>query len=91
VAERSTPPLDSVLIPAEEVGARAVELLMRKIEGEHVPDASRLAPRLTLRASSATAPVPAASAPARSGSAASASAASASGPTAPGAIMTSRS
>ena len=40
VAERSTPPLDSVLIPAEEVGNRAVELLMRKIEGGAVPDAT---------------------------------------------------
>jgi len=51
VAERTTPALDSVLIPAEEVGTRAVDLLMRKIEGAHVPDASLLSPRLTTRAS----------------------------------------
>jgi DNA-binding LacI/PurR family transcriptional regulator len=55
VAERSTPPLDSVLIPAEEVGARAVELLMRKIEGGAAPDATLLPPRLTARASTAAA------------------------------------
>jgi DNA-binding LacI/PurR family transcriptional regulator len=60
VAERATPPLDSVLIPAEEVGSRAVELLMHKIEDEDVPEATLLAPRLTTRASSAAAPVPAA-------------------------------
>jgi LacI family transcriptional regulator, galactose operon repressor len=52
-AERATPPLDSVLIPAEEVGIRAVELLMRKLDGREVPDSSLLAPRLTARASSA--------------------------------------
>lgn len=51
VAERCTPQLDSVLIPAEEVGARAVELLMRKIEGGEAPDATLLPPRLTARAS----------------------------------------
>ena len=55
VAERSTPPLDSVLIPAEEVGPRAVELLMRKIEGGSAPDATLLPPRLTARASTAAA------------------------------------
>ena len=53
VAERATPPLDSVLIPAEEVGARAVELLMRKIEGGTAPAATLLAPQLTVRASTA--------------------------------------
>jgi len=55
VAERSIPALDSVLIPAEEVGARAVELLIRKIDGGSAPDATLLPPRLTVRAS--TAPV----------------------------------
>ena len=53
VAERSTPPLDSVLVPAEDLGSRAVELLMCKIEGKPVPDASLLPPRLTTRASTA--------------------------------------
>jgi DNA-binding LacI/PurR family transcriptional regulator len=55
VAERSTPPLSSVLIPAEEVGAQAVTLLMRKIDGHAAPDASLLAPRLTVRSSTAEA------------------------------------
>jgi DNA-binding LacI/PurR family transcriptional regulator len=56
VADRTTPALTSVLIPAEEVGAQAVSLLMRKLAGDAVPDASLLAPRLTVRASSAAAP-----------------------------------
>jgi LacI family transcriptional regulator len=67
VAEQAEPALDSVLIPAEEVGARAVELLMRKIEGGTAPASTLLAPQLTVRASTAAparrralAPVPAA-------------------------------
>jgi DNA-binding LacI/PurR family transcriptional regulator len=56
LAERTTPPLDSVLIPAEEVGARAVELLMRKLDNGTVPGSSLLAPRLTVRASSSSLP-----------------------------------
>lgn len=52
VAERPTPRLSSVLIPAEEVGAKAVSLLMSKLEGHVVPAATLLAPRLTVRASS---------------------------------------
>jgi LacI family transcriptional regulator len=55
VAERADPPLDSVLIPAEDVGSRAVELLMRKIDGDRPPVATLLAPRLTVRASTAAA------------------------------------
>jgi DNA-binding LacI/PurR family transcriptional regulator len=50
VAVRTTPALSSVLIPAEDVGAQAVSLLMRKLAGEIVPDASLLPPRLTQRA-----------------------------------------
>jgi DNA-binding LacI/PurR family transcriptional regulator len=53
VAERATPPLTSVLIPAEEVGTQAVNLLMRKLDGHAVPDSSLLAPRLAARASTA--------------------------------------
>jgi LacI family transcriptional regulator len=56
VAERVSPALTSVLIPADEVGRQAVSLLMRKLEGETVPDATLLDPRLTVRAST-TAPV----------------------------------
>ncbi|MEV1287574.1 LacI family DNA-binding transcriptional regulator [Micromonospora sp. NPDC049679] len=51
VAERTTPALSSVLIPAEEVGRQAVSMLMRKLAGEAVPPATLLQPRLTVRAS----------------------------------------
>ncbi|MBB5871753.1 DNA-binding LacI/PurR family transcriptional regulator [Allocatelliglobosispora scoriae] len=51
VAVRCTPALTSVLIPAEEVGRRAVELLMRKLAGVPVPNSTLLAPRLSVRAS----------------------------------------
>lgn len=51
VAERVSPALCSVLIPAEELGRQAVSLLMRKLAGEPVPDATLLDPRLTIRAS----------------------------------------
>ncbi|WP_213455239.1 LacI family DNA-binding transcriptional regulator [Rhizomonospora bruguierae] len=56
LAERSTPPLTSVLIPAEDVGRQAVALLMNKIDGGTVPEATLLDPRLTLRASAAHPP-----------------------------------
>ncbi|RSN68393.1 MULTISPECIES: LacI family DNA-binding transcriptional regulator [Actinomadura] len=55
VAEHAETPLSSVAIPAEEVGGRAVELLMAKLEGEPVPAATLLPPTLTPRASSGTA------------------------------------
>ncbi|MEV4755599.1 LacI family DNA-binding transcriptional regulator [Micromonospora sp. NPDC049559] len=55
VAERADPTLTSVLIPAEEVGRQAVSLLMRKLEGDPVPEATLLDPRLTVRASTAPA------------------------------------
>jgi DNA-binding LacI/PurR family transcriptional regulator len=51
VAERAAPALTSVLVPADEVGDQAVRLLMRKLAGEAVPDATLLGPRLTVRAS----------------------------------------
>jgi LacI family transcriptional regulator, galactose operon repressor len=53
VAERATPALTSVLIPAEEVGTQAVRLLMRKLDDQRVPDSSLLPPRLTVRSSTA--------------------------------------
>ncbi|MFF3440398.1 LacI family DNA-binding transcriptional regulator [Streptosporangium sp. NPDC002721] len=49
IAERASPPLTSVLIPAEEVGRQAVRLLMEKLEGRAVPDGTLLQPRLTIR------------------------------------------
>ena len=49
VAERSSPPLTSVAIPAEEMAQQAVRLLMAKLSGEQVPGATLLAPRMTVR------------------------------------------
>jgi len=56
VAERASPPLTSVLVPAEEVGAQAVNLLMHKLEGKPTPESSLLAPRLIARDSTVAAP-----------------------------------
>lgn len=55
LAERAGPALTSVLVPAEEVGHHAVTLLMRKLAEQpaDVPEATLLAPRLTVRASTA--------------------------------------
>ena len=54
VAEHAVPPLSSVLIPAEEVGRSAVELLMSSRDGELTRQTILLAPRLTQRQSTAT-------------------------------------
>jgi LacI family transcriptional regulator len=61
VAERSAPPLTSVLVPAEELGTQAVNLLMRKLDGGAVAESTLLPSRLTVRES--TGPAPAASNP----------------------------
>ncbi|MEW1641388.1 LacI family DNA-binding transcriptional regulator [Streptomyces sp. NPDC091219] len=53
LAESTRVPVTSVALPAAELGSRAVELLMRKLDGQDVPDATLLAPRLTERASTA--------------------------------------
>ncbi|MFD5754672.1 LacI family DNA-binding transcriptional regulator [Streptomyces sp. NPDC127044] len=53
LAENVRVPVTSVAIPSTEVGARAVELLMKKLGGTDVPEATLLAPRLTERASTA--------------------------------------
>lgn len=55
LAERSSPALSSVQIPAEDVGRQAVELLMRKLDDRAVPPATLLPPILTPRASTAPA------------------------------------
>jgi DNA-binding LacI/PurR family transcriptional regulator len=57
VAERSTPALDSVLVPADELGARAVELLVGKLNGARVAEQTLVAPRLTRRSSAVRAPL----------------------------------
>ena len=54
LAERTTPPLTSVAIPATQVGRQAVELLMAKLADRPVPEATLLAPVLTRRASTST-------------------------------------
>ncbi|MFF0017929.1 LacI family DNA-binding transcriptional regulator [Streptomyces sp. NPDC005374] len=46
-------PVTSVALPSAEVGARAVELLMKKLAGTAVPESTLLAPRMTERASTA--------------------------------------
>jgi DNA-binding LacI/PurR family transcriptional regulator len=52
VAQRAVPALTSVQIPAEEVGIRAVDLLMCKLAGEDPPGSTLLPPQLTARGSS---------------------------------------
>ncbi|MGC9536303.1 LacI family DNA-binding transcriptional regulator [Streptomyces sp. UG1] len=51
LAESVRVPVTSVALPAAEVGARAVELLVRKLGGEGVPGVTLLAPRMTERGS----------------------------------------
>jgi DNA-binding LacI/PurR family transcriptional regulator len=57
VAERVSPPLTSVDIPADELGHEAVALLRRKLDGEPVQALTLLPPRLTDRASAERRPV----------------------------------
>ncbi|MCT2581616.1 LacI family DNA-binding transcriptional regulator [Actinophytocola gossypii] len=49
LAEHAMPALTSVSIPAEEVGRQAVGLLMAKLAGDPVPDATLIDARLTVR------------------------------------------
>jgi DNA-binding LacI/PurR family transcriptional regulator len=51
LAERALPGLTSVAIPAEEIGEQAIRLLMAKLDGGPVADATLLQPRLVERAS----------------------------------------
>jgi DNA-binding LacI/PurR family transcriptional regulator len=53
LAESVRLPVTSVALPSAEVGTRAVELLMKKLGGTAVPEATLLPPRLTERASTA--------------------------------------
>ncbi|WP_030943459.1 LacI family DNA-binding transcriptional regulator [Streptomyces sp. NRRL S-646] len=53
LAESVRVPVTSVALPSAEVGERAVELLMKKLGGNAVPEATLLPPRLTERASTA--------------------------------------
>jgi DNA-binding LacI/PurR family transcriptional regulator len=58
VAERAPLPVTSVRIPSEELGHRAVELLMTLLDGGTVPETTLLTPELIVRASTAPAPPP---------------------------------
>ncbi|MGN9756215.1 LacI family DNA-binding transcriptional regulator [Streptomyces sp. SD31] len=51
LAESLRVPVTSIALPAAEVGARAVELLMKKLDGKAVSEATLLAPRMTERGS----------------------------------------
>jgi DNA-binding LacI/PurR family transcriptional regulator len=57
VAVQASVRLTSVAIPAQEMGRRAVEQLVTKLEGRVGDDIVLLAPELTVRASSGPAPV----------------------------------
>ncbi len=58
LAEAVRVPVTSIALPAAEVGARAVELLMGKLGGKGVPEATLLAPRMTERGSTGRRAVP---------------------------------
>lgn len=51
-------PVTNVALPTAEVGERSVELLMRKLAGTAVPEATLLPPRMTSRSSTAPRQVP---------------------------------
>ncbi|MBO4256917.1 LacI family DNA-binding transcriptional regulator [Streptomyces griseorubiginosus] len=53
LAESVRVPVTSVPLPSAEVGERAVQLLMKKLGGSAVPEATLLPPRMTERASTA--------------------------------------
>jgi DNA-binding LacI/PurR family transcriptional regulator len=56
IAELTSPAASAVDLPAEEMGERAVELLMAKLAGRSQLSTTLLAPRLVERASSGAAP-----------------------------------
>ncbi|MEU1694302.1 substrate-binding domain-containing protein, partial [Streptomyces hirsutus] len=56
VAASARIPLTSVTVPSTELGTRAVHLLVRKLSGAPVPQATLLPPRLTERASTGPRP-----------------------------------
>ncbi|WP_031478245.1 LacI family DNA-binding transcriptional regulator [Streptomyces bicolor] len=53
VAESLRVPVTSIALPSSEVGSQAVELLMRKLDGKAVPEATLLPPTMTQRAGTA--------------------------------------
>ena len=57
VAEQTSPRLTSVRIPADDMGRRAVEMLMRRLDDGRAGEVVLLPPELTVRSSTAPAPV----------------------------------
>ncbi|MFJ6387692.1 LacI family DNA-binding transcriptional regulator [Streptomyces sp. NPDC091972] len=58
VAESTRVPITSVTLPSEELGERAVELLMKQLAGTAAPESTLLPPRMTERASTGRRTVP---------------------------------
>lgn len=58
VAKSPRVPITSVTVPTEEVGTRAVDLLMKHLDGTPVPETTLLAPRMTERGSTGVRTVP---------------------------------
>jgi DNA-binding LacI/PurR family transcriptional regulator len=54
LAEQASPRLTSVNLPAQELGTRAVDLLMRRLDGRDAGEVLLIPPALTARGSSAT-------------------------------------
>ncbi|MFC0542818.1 LacI family DNA-binding transcriptional regulator [Kutzneria chonburiensis] len=55
-ARRAPIPLTSVAVPTADLGALAVDTVLRQFEGEDEPEVRRIVPRLTVRQSSGPAP-----------------------------------
>jgi DNA-binding LacI/PurR family transcriptional regulator len=53
IAEQTAPRLTSVTVPAAELGTRAVDLLMRRMDGAAVGEVRLIPPSLTVRGSTA--------------------------------------
>ncbi|MFF4782713.1 LacI family DNA-binding transcriptional regulator [Streptomyces griseorubiginosus] len=58
VAQSARVPITSVALPSAELGERAVDLLMKKLDGTVVPESTLLAPRMTERGSTGVRTVP---------------------------------
>ena len=58
VAQSARVPITSVALPSAELGERAVDLLMKKLDGTGVPESTLLAPRMTERGSTGVRTVP---------------------------------
>jgi DNA-binding LacI/PurR family transcriptional regulator len=52
-AENQGVQLTGVAVPAEQIGRAAVEMVLRQVDGEHISETRLIAPRLTVRQSTA--------------------------------------